>query len=59
MVESEVTRPGVPNLENMYPRVYIFLSEGVHKNILTYYFFPNIYTYINEYYFQKSVYAYY
>jgi len=49
-----LARPGVPNLG------YIFLSEGVHlrlaveeKNIVTYCLFPNIYTYISEYYFQN------
>jgi len=46
----------------MYPQGYVCLSEGVHlrvaedeKNIFTYYLFPNIYTYITEYYFQKSL----
>jgi len=50
--------PGVPNLG------YISLSEGVHlrlaieeKSIFIRYLFPNIYTYINEYSFQKSLYA--
>jgi len=45
----------------MYPQGYICLSEGVHlrlsveeQNIFAYNFFSNIYTYINEYYFQKS-----
>jgi len=44
----------------MYPQGYIFLSEGVHlglaieeKSIFICYLFPNIYTYINEYYFQN------
>jgi len=39
----------------MYSQGYICLSEGVHlwlvieeKNIFTYHFFPNIYTYISE-----------
>jgi len=32
-------------------------AEG-GKNIFTYYLFPNIYTYITEYYYQKSLYAY-
>jgi len=52
-------RSGVPNLG------YIFLSEGVHltlaieeQNIFTYNFFPNICTYISEYSFQQSLYAY-
>jgi len=58
-------RSGFPNLGYMYPQGYIFLSEGVHlrlaieeKNIFTYCLFPDIYTYISEYYFQKSLYAY-
>jgi len=49
----------------MYPWGYICLSEGVNlrltidmKHIFTYLLFPNIYTYISEYYFQKSLYAY-
>jgi len=47
------------------PRDTFCLSEGVHlrlaieeKNIFTYPFFPNIYTYISEWYIQKSLYAY-
>ena len=62
---TERSKAGVPNLGYMYPQGYIFLSEGVHlrlaieeKYIFTYYLFPNIYTYISEYYFQKSLYAY-
>jgi len=49
----------------MYPQEYICLSERVHlrltedeKNTLTYYLFRNIYTYITEYYYQKSIFAY-
>jgi len=49
----------------MYPWGYICLSEGVNlrltidmKHIFTYLLFPNIYTYISEYYFQKSLHAY-
>jgi len=48
----------------MYPQGYICLSEGVHlrlvdeKSIFTYYLFPDMYTYITEYYFQKSLHAY-
>jgi len=56
---------GVPNQGYMYPQGYIFLSEGVHlrlaieeKNIFTYCLFLSIYTYISEYYFQKSLYTY-
>jgi len=56
---------GVPNLGYMYPQGYICLFEGVHlrlaieeRNIFTYHFFPNIYTYISEWYIQKSLYAY-
>jgi len=56
---SRTTKPGVPNLG------YICLSEGVHlrlsieeQNTLAYNLFPNIYTYISEYSFQKSLYAY-
>ena len=52
-------RSGVPNLG------CIFLSDGVHltlaieeQNIFTYNFFPTIYTYISEYSFQQSLYAY-
>jgi len=58
-------RQGVPNLGYMYPRGYICPSEGVHlrlaieqKNMFTYYSFPNIYTYISEYYLKKILYAY-
>jgi len=58
------TSPGVPNLGYMYPQGYICLSEGVHlrlsveeQNVFAYNLFPNIYTYIGEYYFQKSLYA--
>jgi len=42
----------------MYPQGYICLFEGVYlklaidvKNLFTYYFFPNIHTYISEHYF--------
>jgi len=59
------SRAGVPNLGYMYPQGYICLSEGVHlrlsteeQNMFAYNFFPNIYTYISYYYFQKSLYAY-
>ena len=55
---------GVPNLGYMYPQGYICLSEGVHlrlaeneKNIFAYYLFPNIYSYVTAYYYQKSLYA--
>jgi len=55
----------VPNMGYMYPQGYICLSEGVHLklaiedgNIFTYCLFPNIYTYISYYYYQKSLYAY-
>jgi len=55
-------RPGVPNLGYMYPQVCISLSEGVHlrfviegKSVFMCYLFTNIYTYINEYYFRKSL----
>jgi len=48
----------------MYLYGYICQSEGVHlwlaiegKNIFIYYLIPNIYTYISEYYFQKSSYG--
>jgi len=51
-------RSGVPNLE------YICLSEGVHlrisnrrENAFAFYLFPNIDTYISDYYFQKSLYC--
>jgi len=47
----------------MYPQGYICQSEGVHlrlsveeQNIIAYDLFPNIYAYINEYSFQKSLY---
>ena len=50
-----------PNLGYMY----VCLSEGVHvrlaieaKYIFTYLLFPNIYTYISEYYYQKTLCAY-
>jgi len=63
-VVHRCTRAGVPNLGYMYPQGYICLSEGVHlrlaedkKNIFTY-LFPNIHTYITEYYDQISLYAY-
>jgi len=56
---------GVTNLRYMYPLGYICLSEGVHlrlsveeQNILAYNLFQNIYTYISEYSFQISLYAY-
>jgi len=55
-------RTGVANLGYMHPQGYISLSEGVHlrlaiqeKSIFICYLFPNIYTYIKEYYFQKSL----
>jgi len=54
------SRAEVPNLGYMY----ICLSEGVHlmsatedKFIFTYLLFPNIYTNISEYYFQKPLYT--
>jgi len=53
------TRTEVPSLG------YIFLSEGVDlrsaiedKYIFTYLVFPNIYTFITEYHFQKPLHAY-
>jgi len=62
---SPWSRAGVPNLGYMYPQGYICISEGVHlrlsieeQNIFAYDLFPNIYEYINEYSFQKSLYAY-
>ena len=58
-------RAGVPNLGYMYPKGYICPSEGVHlsllteeQNIFAYDLFPNYYTYVSEYFFQKSLYAY-
>jgi len=49
----------------MYRQRYICLSEGVHlrlyteeQNIFAYDLFPSIYTYVSEYFFQKSLYAY-
>ena len=55
----------VPNLGLMYPQGYICLSEGVHlkltiedKYIFACLLFPNIHTYISEFYFQKPLYAY-
>ena len=64
-VENHWPKPGVPNLGYMYPQGYICPSEGVHlrlaieeKNIFTYHFFPNIYTYISEWYIPKFLYAY-
>jgi len=57
-------RSGVPNLGYMYPLGYICLSEGVHwrllleeQNISAYNLFPNIYTYVSEFSFQKSLYV--
>ena len=57
-------RAGVPNLRYMYPKGYICPSEGVHlrlatkgKNIFTYCLLPNIYTFISEYCFLNSLYA--
>jgi len=59
------SRSGVPNLGYMYTQGYICLSEGVHlrlsieeQNIFAHDLFPNIYAYINEFSFQKSLYAY-
>jgi len=58
-------RAEVPNLGYMYPQGYICLSEGVRlrlsneeQNIFAYDLFPNFYTYVSEYFFQKSLYAY-
>jgi len=63
-VFEQLSRAGVPNLGYMYPQGYISLSEGVHlalaieeKSIFIHYLFPNIYTYISAYYFQKPLYA--
>jgi len=46
----------------MYPQGYIYLSEGVRlrlsieeQNIFTYILFRNIYTYVSEHSFQKSL----
>jgi len=54
------SKPEVPSLGYMYPQGYICLSEGVHlrlaieeKHIFTYLLFPNICTFISEYYFQN------
>jgi len=52
------TKPGVPSLGYMYPQGYISLSEGVHlrlaiASISVCYLFPNIYAYINEYFFKN------
>jgi len=57
-------RAGVPKLGYMYPQGYIYLPEGVHlrlsieeQNIFAYNLFRNIYTYVSEHSFQKSLYA--
>jgi len=54
----------VPDLGYMYPLGYICLSRGVQlrltiedKYVFAYLLFPNIYTYISEFYFQKPLYA--
>jgi len=59
-----VSKTGVPNLGYMYSQGTFAYPKGVHlrladyeKNIFTY-LFPNIYTYITEYYYQKSLNAY-
>jgi len=59
------SRSGAPKLGYMYTLGYICPSEGVHlwlaiegQNIFIYHLFPNIYTFIKENNFQKSLYAY-
>jgi len=61
---ADSSKAGVPNLGYMHPQGYICLSEGIHlrlsieeKIYLHNILFPNSYTHISEYYFQKSLYA--
>jgi len=65
VTHSRFSTPGIPNMEYMYPEGYICPSEGVYlrlatkgKNLLMYYLFPNLHTFISEYYFLNSIYAY-
>jgi len=53
---------GFPSWGTCCPRGCFWLFERVHlrlaiegKDLFVYYFFPNIYTYISEYYFQKQI----
>jgi len=51
--KSESLNPGVPNLGYMSPRG-TFKGSNRRENVFAYYLFPNIYTYISDFYFQKS-----
>jgi len=58
---DQLSSSRVPNLGYMYPWRYICLSQEVYLrlamkgNKLIYYLFPNIYTFISEFYLQKSL----
>jgi len=55
-MQNRLLKRGVPRY--LLPlRVHLRLAiEG--KHVFVYYLFPNIYTYISKYYFQKSFHAY-
>jgi len=46
-------------LEDVYLSKVVDLRSAIEgENVFIYHVFPNIYTYISNYYFQKSLYAY-